>query len=170
MMQNVQIRSKIRSSQLQSAAQAWLLSPNPQLLLHHRPPPRPGQAWRRATPLLHQPPPRAALALRRRFPLHRRTSDDDDLSDAYCCCSSSQTPSAADLPQERRPGAVLPQPPLLLCLLRPLLLFLPESTCCCYSIRRIRPCATPQHQASCSLWLNPIDPLSPSLLLNKYMC
>ena len=143
--------------------------------LHHRPPPRPGRRGG-APPRLHHhssaPPDTttscSSPALRRRLPLHRRTSEDDDLFFNPRCCSSL-IPSAADLPQERRPEAALPQPLLLL-----------FSNPSAADSAQVQNDLKPSIQRPSLLLLitkptalhglNPIDPLSPSLLLNKYMC
>jgi hypothetical protein len=76
--------------------EAWYFDPkSPKHLLHHRPPPRPGQAWRRAT----EPPPNGDLQHR---PLHHADlllvnysgASNEDLGDLklffsnlICCCS-----------------------------------------------------------------------------------
>ena len=81
------------SSTVRIKAGLALLFPNRQLLLHHRPPPRPGQAWRHATANPPRHPNSTAPPQLHRSPSARRQG-------------------------RRRPEAVLPQPPQLLLLFR----------------------------------------------------
>ena len=109
--------SYIKHRPLSASRQAWhFYSPSHQLLLHHRPPPRPGQAWRRATatpPQLHR-----ATAT----PPRHRNSTAPPANTTSCTvtcvptsCPSPTTQRRRRPPQELRSAAV-PQPPQLLLL------------------------------------------------------